>query len=102
MLINEKQWGYIGRRYGLSPRELDVVRLSCSALTQEEIAKELGIKPGTVKTHLKHIYAILQIRKGNQRMAMLLMFLRDVEAYGFGKARKIRKKKVMKTKKKKK
>lgn len=43
-------------RYGLTPRESEVFRLVRIGLTNNEIAEELGIRPGTVKIHLKHLY----------------------------------------------
>lgn len=43
-------------RYGLTPRESEVLRLVRIGLSNNEIAEELGIRPGTVKIHLKHLY----------------------------------------------
>jgi two-component system nitrate/nitrite response regulator NarL len=43
-------------RYGLTPREAEVFRLVRIGLSNNEIAEELGIRPGTVKIHLKHLY----------------------------------------------
>ncbi|MGQ9633290.1 MAG: LuxR C-terminal-related transcriptional regulator [Bryobacteraceae bacterium] len=43
-------------RYGLTPRESEVFRLVRIGLSNNEIAEELGIRPGTVKIHLKHLY----------------------------------------------
>lgn len=43
-------------RYGLTPRENEVFRLVRIGLSNNEIAEELGIRPGTVKIHLKHLY----------------------------------------------
>ncbi|MDO5676268.1 MAG: response regulator transcription factor [Propionibacteriaceae bacterium] len=43
----------------LSARELDVLRLVAEGLTNREIAKQLFISEGTVKTHLVHAFAKL-------------------------------------------
>jgi DNA-binding CsgD family transcriptional regulator/tetratricopeptide (TPR) repeat protein len=47
---------------GLSPRELEVVRLVAEDLTSAEIAERLVISPRTVTTHLDRIYNRLGIR----------------------------------------
>jgi len=47
---------------GLSPRELDVVKLTARGLTNAEIATRLFISVGTVKTHLGSIHAKLDTR----------------------------------------
>jgi DNA-binding NarL/FixJ family response regulator len=47
---------------GLSPRELEVVKLTARGLTNAEIAAELFISVGTVKTHLGSIHAKLNTR----------------------------------------
>jgi DNA-binding NarL/FixJ family response regulator len=43
-------------KYGLTPRESEVFRLVRIGLSNQEIAEELGISPGTVKIHLRHLY----------------------------------------------
>jgi len=45
--------------HSLSPREVEVVRLLSSALSNHEIAKTLYISDATVKRHLANIYAKL-------------------------------------------
>ena len=45
------------RPAGLSEREVDVLRLLARGRTQKEIAADLGIAPGTVHTHVVHLYA---------------------------------------------
>jgi two-component system nitrate/nitrite response regulator NarL len=43
-------------RSELTPREQQVMELVEHGLKNREIARELGIRPGTVKIHLKHIF----------------------------------------------
>jgi DNA-binding NarL/FixJ family response regulator len=47
---------------GLSPRELDVVKLAARGLTNAEIANRLFISVGTVKTHLGSVHTKLNAR----------------------------------------
>ena len=46
----------VGSRYGLSPRELEVLGLLARGRTGDHIADVLGISPHTVKSHIKHIH----------------------------------------------
>jgi DNA-binding NarL/FixJ family response regulator len=47
---------------GLTPRELDVLRLIGRGATNAEIAEQLYVGEGTVKTHVGHIFAKLGLR----------------------------------------
>jgi len=46
----------------LTPREQQVMELVEQGLKNKEIARELGIRPGTVKIHLKHIFEKTGVR----------------------------------------
>jgi DNA-binding NarL/FixJ family response regulator len=45
----------------LSPRELQILRLLTDGYTNEEIAERLHCAPATVKTHLVHLFAKLDV-----------------------------------------
>ncbi len=51
-----------GTRSNLTSRELQVVDLVEQGLKNRDIAAQLGIRPGTVKIHLKHIFEKTGIR----------------------------------------
>jgi DNA-binding CsgD family transcriptional regulator len=69
VLLDEKQWLYIQRYYHISPRELQVIKLICKGFTNGDIAKQLNVKSGTVKTHLRSIFAKIHVRN---KISMLL------------------------------
>jgi hypothetical protein len=58
----------------MSPRELEVAKLVCRGLTNDDIARELKVKPGTVKTHLRSIFGKARARS---KIKMLLAFIDD-------------------------
>ena len=41
---------------GLTPREVEVLRLLAAGKANKEIARALGVSPNTVKTHLARLY----------------------------------------------
>src|SRR5579871_1484745 len=49
-------------RSELTPREIQVLQLVEQGFKNKEIALELGIRPGTVKIHLKHIFEKTGVR----------------------------------------
>ena len=74
ILLNEKQWTYVQKRYNLTPRERQIAELVCKGLRNGNIAKYLRIKPGTVKTHTRNIYRKVHVKS---KIAMLLRFVTD-------------------------
>ncbi|MBK8048195.1 MAG: hypothetical protein IPK16_14380 [Anaerolineales bacterium] len=53
----------------LTERELEVLRLVAAGSSNAEIAEQLVLTVGTVKTHLKHIYAKLTVQSRTQAIA---------------------------------
>jgi DNA-binding NarL/FixJ family response regulator len=56
----------------MSPRELQVAKLVCEGFVNGDIARRLGLKPGTVKTHLRSIFGKTRARN---KISMLLRFM---------------------------
>lgn len=56
----------------LTPRERDVLRLVAAGHTNRQVAAELGISEATVKTHLKDIFAHLDVVSRAEAVAMAL------------------------------
>ena len=49
-------------RLGLTARQLDVLQLLGTGMTNKHIARELGITEGTVKVHLLAVFRVLNVR----------------------------------------
>ncbi len=60
-----------GQRYGLTTREMDVVRLLCCGRTNREIGECLKIGQATVKTHLLHIFEKLGVETRSAVVALM-------------------------------
>jgi len=74
ILLNNKEWSYVKKRYSLTPRECQIAELICQGLRNGNIAKFLRISPGTVKTHTRNIYRKARVKS---KIAMLLKFVTD-------------------------
>jgi len=77
VLLDRRQWSYLSRRYDLTPREVQIAELVCQGLRHGNIAGQLSIQPGTVKTHIRNIYRKVKVRN---KMNMLLRFVSEARA----------------------
>ena len=78
VLLDEKKWLYLKKRYHMTPRELQVAILVCRGFNNDEIAKALKIRQGTVKTHLRNIYRRVRVKT---KITLLLKFVEDVDKF---------------------
>jgi RNA polymerase sigma factor (sigma-70 family) len=65
-----QEMGYRQMSRGLTPREIEVVRLAAEGLPTRQIAQRLVVSEGTVKVHLHNIYEKLQV-EGRLGLALL-------------------------------
>jgi len=73
-LIDRQQWGYLCKRYRLSLKEVEVAELVCHGLKNMEIACQLRIKQGTVRTHLKSLFIKTRTQS---KITLLLQLVND-------------------------
>lgn len=78
VLLDEKKWNFLRKRYHMTPRELQVAILVCRGFNNSEIAERLNIRHGTVKTHLRNIYRRTRVKS---KITLLLRFVEDVSKY---------------------
>jgi DNA-binding NarL/FixJ family response regulator len=60
------------RSLGLSARQLDVLRALAEGRSYREIADDLGLSIDTVRTHIRRIYAALQVKSAAQAVSQAL------------------------------
>jgi DNA-binding NarL/FixJ family response regulator len=78
VLISEDKWLHIQKSYGMTERELQIARSVCRGFSNQQIADELKIQEGTVKTHMRNIYRKTWV---NNKIAMLLRFVEAVNTF---------------------
>ena len=59
------------RALGITPRELEVLKLVRDGLTNGEIAAQLFVSPGTVRSHLEHAFAKIGAHTRTEAVARL-------------------------------
>jgi DNA-binding CsgD family transcriptional regulator len=63
------------KKHHLSPREAEISLLICKGLTDKEIAQTLGTTFSTVRTHIKHVFAKLDVTNRSELIFELLQDL---------------------------
>ena len=78
IILDEKHWLFLKERFHMTTRELQVAILVCRGFNNNEIAKALKIKEGTVKTHLRNLYRRTQVAS---KILLLLKFVENINKY---------------------
>ena len=78
MLLNDQQWSYLQVKYNMTKREMQIAKLVCRGLGNEDIAQSLSIRHGTVKTHIRNLYRKLWV---HNKISMLLRFIHDASIF---------------------
>lgn len=68
---NEPVYEKIAADYGLTPRELEVFRLSAKGRTRPAICEELCISEGTYRTHIYRIYKKLDVHSHDELLELV-------------------------------
>jgi len=76
-MFNARQWNYIKKRFHLTPRQIEIAKLVCDGLNNDQIAKKCRITYNTSRTHLAHICAKI----GVHGRADLILHLIKVAKY---------------------
>jgi len=77
-LFSKEQWSYIKRRYKISEREFEISMLVCHGFSNKEIANDLQIVLGTVKTHIRNVYRKVHAKN---KITLLLRFMDDIDKF---------------------
>ena len=51
---------------GVTEREFAVLELLAAGRSNKEIARDLGVSPNTIKTHILHLFEKLQVQRRTQ------------------------------------
>ncbi|HUT31108.1 MAG TPA: helix-turn-helix transcriptional regulator [Sedimentisphaerales bacterium] len=62
MVIKAKQWDYLRKCWHLTPREVEVAKLVCGGLDNDQICRKLGVAYNTVRAHLGNIFRKVGVR----------------------------------------
>lgn len=68
---NEPVFERIQEKYGLTPREMDVLRLLAKGFTRPAICEELCISEGTERSHARHIYQKLGVHSHDELLELI-------------------------------
>ncbi len=60
--VRPLNWDEVTEKYSLSPRQVEIAKLICDSLSNDQIAEKLGITPNTVRMHIKLLYEKMGVK----------------------------------------
>ncbi len=72
MVLKTKQWDFLSKCWHLTPREVQVAKLVCKGLDNEQIEHKLHIAYNTVRAHLGNMFRKVGVRG---KAALILEFV---------------------------
>ena len=72
MVLKSKQWDYLSKCWHLTPREVQVAKLVCKGLDNEQIGHKLHIAYNTVRAHMGNMFRKVGVRG---KAALILEFV---------------------------
>ena len=72
MDLKSKQWDFLSKAWHLTPREIQVAKLVCKGLDNEQIGHKLHIAYNTVRAHLGNMFRKVGVRG---KAALILEFV---------------------------
>jgi DNA-binding CsgD family transcriptional regulator len=79
MVFTAKQWEYLRKIWHLTPREVEVAKMVCDDMDNEQIGKKLRIAYNTVRAHLGNIFRKVGV-KG--KAGIILEFIQMTQKAG--------------------
>ena len=76
MVLKAKQWEYLRKCWHLTPREVEVAKLVCDGMDNEQIGKKLHIKYNTARSHLGNMFRKVRVKS---RAGIILEFIRTLQ-----------------------
>jgi len=79
MVFKAKQWEYLSECWHLTPREVEVAKLVCGGMDNEQIGKKLRIAYNTVRAHLGNIFRKVGVEG---KAGIILEFIETIQRAG--------------------
>jgi DNA-binding CsgD family transcriptional regulator len=79
MVFKTRQWEYLRKLWHLTPREVEVARMVCEGMDNEQIGRKLHIEYNTVRAHLGNIFRKVGTKR---KSGIILEFIETLQRAG--------------------
>jgi DNA-binding NarL/FixJ family response regulator len=76
-LFTEGEWTIVVKSMRFSPRQSEVVKLVLQGMRDKQVALALGLRVTTVRMHLRHIFARLNVADRMELALRIFAVIRD-------------------------